>query len=90
MAECPPFALVPPQTLGYPRWSSTITTTVKMKPEERYFKFVRQVALEDFGLCVAAQKNLERGVYCKGTLNPVKESGTICRTPSRIAHFSAL
>lgn len=45
---------------------------------ESYFKFVRQVALEDFELCVAAQKNLQRGVYCEGVLNPFKESGVIC------------
>ena len=43
----------------------------------RYFKFVRQVALEDFELCEVAQKNLEMGVYCEGILNPVKENGVV-------------
>ena len=41
----------------------------------RYFKFVRQVATEDFELCEIAQENLERGVYSEGILNPVKENG---------------
>ena len=40
-----------------------------------YFKFVRQVAIEDFELCEKAQENLERGVYGEGILNPVKENG---------------
>ncbi|PUU83738.1 hypothetical protein B9Z19DRAFT_1118876 [Tuber borchii] len=44
---------------------------------EEYFKFVRQVALEDYELCVAAQQNLQRGVYVEGVLNPEKESGVI-------------
>ncbi|KAL0633015.1 hypothetical protein Q9L58_008077 [Maublancomyces gigas] len=44
---------------------------------EKYLKFVQQVAFEDFELCVAAQKNLQKGVYCEGILNPVKESGVI-------------
>jgi len=43
----------------------------------RYFKFVRQVALEDFELCEVAQKNLEMGVYSEGILNPVKENGVV-------------
>ncbi|TVY59368.1 Carnitine monooxygenase oxygenase subunit [Lachnellula cervina] len=42
---------------------------------EEYFKFVRQVAIEDFELCEKAQENLERGVYGEGILNPVKENG---------------
>lgn len=42
---------------------------------EEYFKFVRQVALEDFELCEKAQENLERGVYGEGILNPKKENG---------------
>ncbi|KAH8594019.1 hypothetical protein B0O99DRAFT_460316, partial [Bisporella sp. PMI_857] len=42
---------------------------------EEYFKFVRQVAMEDFELCEIAQANLERGVYSEGILNPVKENG---------------
>lgn len=42
---------------------------------EEYFKFVRQVALEDFELCEKAQANLQRGVYGEGILNPSKENG---------------
>lgn len=42
---------------------------------EEYFKFVRQVAIEDFELCEKAQKNLEAGVYAEGILNPNKENG---------------
>lgn len=42
---------------------------------EEYFRFVRKVALEDFELCEKTQGNLERGVYCQGVLNPVKETG---------------
>ena len=44
---------------------------------EEYFKFVRQVAMEDFELCEKAQENLERGVYGEGILNPVKENGVL-------------
>jgi hypothetical protein len=40
-----------------------------------YFKFVRQVAMEDFELCERAQSNLEAGVYSEGVLNPKKENG---------------
>ncbi|KAK0660677.1 hypothetical protein DIS24_g3121 [Lasiodiplodia hormozganensis] len=42
---------------------------------EEYFKFVRQVALEDYELCEKAQANLEKGVYAEGILNPNKENG---------------
>lgn len=42
---------------------------------EEYFKFVRQVALEDFELCERAQRGLEAGVYAEGVLNPWKENG---------------
>lgn len=45
---------------------------------EDYFKFVRQVAMEDFELCEKAQTNLEKGVYAEGILNPEKESGVAC------------
>jgi len=41
----------------------------------RYYKFVRQVAMEDFELCEIAQSNLERGVYGEGILNLEKENG---------------
>ncbi|KAL4945143.1 hypothetical protein BDV06DRAFT_219675 [Aspergillus oleicola] len=42
---------------------------------EEYFRFVRQVAMEDYELCERAQENLARGVYREGILNPEKESG---------------
>ncbi|KAK2751839.1 hypothetical protein FQN55_009282 [Onygenales sp. PD_40] len=42
---------------------------------EEYFKFVRQVAMEDYELCEKAQENLQKGVYNEGILNPVKETG---------------
>ncbi|KAK4544578.1 hypothetical protein LTR36_004150 [Oleoguttula mirabilis] len=42
---------------------------------EEYYKFVRQVALEDYELCEKAQYNLERGIYAEGVLNPQKENG---------------
>lgn len=45
---------------------------------EEYFKFVRQVAMEDFELCEKAQSNLARGVYHEGILNPNKENGVSC------------
>jgi hypothetical protein len=45
---------------------------------EDYFKFVRQVALEDYELCEKAQENLEKGVYNEGILNPEKETGVAC------------
>jgi hypothetical protein len=46
---------------------------------EEYFRFVRQVAIEDFELCEKAQENLEKGVYTEGILNPVKETGVVCK-----------
>jgi hypothetical protein len=45
------------------------------KEFEEYFRFVRQVALEDFELCEKAQSNLEKGIYGEGILNPKKENG---------------
>ncbi|KAL2871362.1 aromatic ring-hydroxylating oxygenase subunit alpha [Aspergillus lucknowensis] len=42
---------------------------------EEYFRFVRQVAMEDYELCEKAQDNLTRGVYREGILNPEKENG---------------
>lgn len=44
---------------------------------EKYFKFVRRVALEDYELCETAQTNLEKGVYSQGILNGEKESGVM-------------
>ncbi|RAH42193.1 aromatic ring-hydroxylating oxygenase subunit alpha [Aspergillus brunneoviolaceus CBS 621.78] len=42
---------------------------------EQYYKFVRQVAMEDYELCEKAQDNLVRGIYSEGILNPEKENG---------------
>ncbi|RDK37430.1 hypothetical protein M752DRAFT_287098 [Aspergillus phoenicis ATCC 13157] len=42
---------------------------------DEYFKFVRQVAMEDYELCEKAQNNLTKGIYSEGILNPEKESG---------------
>lgn len=47
-----------------------------------YFRFVRQVAMEDYELCEKAQQNLEKGVYREGILNPEKESGVSCELTS--------
>ncbi|PWY80922.1 hypothetical protein BO94DRAFT_470303 [Aspergillus sclerotioniger CBS 115572] len=43
-----------------------------------YFRFVRQVAMEDYELCEKAQDNLTKGIYSEGILNPEKESGVSC------------
>lgn len=48
---------------------------------EEYYKFVRQVAKEDFELCETAQYNLDRDVYAEGVLNPVQENGVACKFP---------
>ncbi|PYH38356.1 uncharacterized protein BO87DRAFT_299297 [Aspergillus neoniger CBS 115656] len=45
---------------------------------DEYFKFVRQVAMEDYELCEKAQNNLTKGIYSEGILNPEKESGVSC------------
>ena len=50
---------------------------------EDYYKFVRQVAMEDFELCEKAQDNLAKGVYHEGILNPEKENGVSCEFCSR-------
>ena len=47
---------------------------------EEYYKFVRQVAIEDYDLCENAQYNLEKGIYAEGILNPVKENGVACES----------
>ncbi|KAL4738545.1 hypothetical protein BDV11DRAFT_170868 [Aspergillus similis] len=37
---------------------------------EEYYRFVRQVAAEDYELCENAQENLNKGIYREGILNP--------------------
>lgn len=51
---------------------------------EEYFKFVRQVAMEDFELCEKAQDNLAKGVYHEGILNPEKENGVSCKFSAQL------
>ncbi|KAF2256496.1 Bet v1-like protein [Trematosphaeria pertusa] len=53
---------------------------------EEYFKFVRQVAMEDYELCEKAQENLEKGIYAEGILNPVKETG-VAYYQQRVMHL---
>jgi len=53
---------------------------------EEYFRFVRQVAMEDFELCEKAQDNLAKGVYHEGILNPEKENGVSCEFVPRSKH----
>ena len=43
------------------------------------YKFVRQVAIEDYELCENAQYNLEKGIYAEGVLNTHKETGVACK-----------
>lgn len=53
---------------------------------EDYYKFVRQVAMEDFELCEKAQENLQKGVYNEGILNPEKETGVACKNFKIVFH----
>jgi hypothetical protein len=57
---------------------------------EEYFRFVRQVAMEDYELCEKAQENLTKGVYREGILNPEKENGVSCECLSRDLSRSAV
>ncbi|CAM1508034.1 Fc.00g048820.m01.CDS01 [Cosmosporella sp. VM-42] len=42
---------------------------------EKYYRFARNVAVEDHELCEKAQQNLNVGIYTEGILNPNKENG---------------
>lgn len=64
-------------------------TTDSEEEFDKYFKFVRQVALEDFELCEKAQENLRIGIYTEGILNPNKENGVACTHSRRILTVSA-
>ncbi|KAG5805351.1 hypothetical protein H9Q74_010532 [Fusarium xylarioides] len=44
---------------------------------ENWYKFTRNVAVEDIELCEKTQANLNVGIYSKGLLNPEKENGVI-------------
>lgn len=45
---------------------------------ESYYRFTRNVALEDIELCEKAQANFNVGIYSEGLLNPEKENGVAC------------
>ncbi|KAM0555895.1 hypothetical protein ACHAPJ_006297 [Fusarium lateritium] len=44
---------------------------------EEYYRFTRNVALEDIELCENTQGNLNVGIYTEGILNPKKENGVM-------------
>ncbi|KAJ4260441.1 hypothetical protein NW762_007181 [Fusarium torreyae] len=44
---------------------------------EEWYRFTRNVALEDIELCEKSQANLNVGIYSSGLLNPEKENGVI-------------
>lgn len=60
-----------------PSSTSRNLRTSRIRIDSFCYRFVRQVALEDFELCEKAQQNLERGVYGEGILNPNKENGVV-------------
>jgi hypothetical protein len=71
------FRTLPSSTAGVSRMEFDYYHNGTEEEFEEYFRFVRQVALEDFELCERAQRNLEGGVYGEGVLNPVKENGVL-------------
>ncbi|KAI9021841.1 putative phenylpropionate dioxygenase [Hyaloraphidium curvatum] len=44
---------------------------------DSFVEFFKKLEQEDFDLCEATQKNLEKGIYSKGVLHPVKETGVV-------------
>ncbi|KAJ3342933.1 hypothetical protein HDU93_000592 [Gonapodya sp. JEL0774] len=42
-----------------------------------FVKFLKQLELEDFDLCVATQANLEKGIYHEGVLHDFREKGVL-------------
>ena len=46
---------------------------------KKYFKFIKQVIIENFKLYKKAQKNLEKGIYTKGIFNLIKETRVVCK-----------
>lgn len=54
---------------------------------ENYYRFARNVALEDIELCEKAQTNYNVGIYSEGLLNPQKENGVACKLMSRLLPF---
>jgi hypothetical protein len=73
------FRICPTEKPGVTRMEFDYYHTESGDIFEEYFRFVRQVAIEDFELCEKAQENLEKGVYTEGILNPVKETGVVCK-----------
>lgn len=71
------FRICPTEKPGVTRMEFDYYHTESGDKFEEYFKFVRQVAIEDFELCEKAQENLEKGIYTEGILNPVKETGVV-------------
>ncbi|KAK0365464.1 hypothetical protein LTR91_005953 [Friedmanniomyces endolithicus] len=69
------FRVCPTEDPGRTRMEFDYYNVVEGEEFEEYYKFVRQVADEDFELCETVQGNLERGVYAEGVLNSVKENG---------------
>lgn len=44
---------------------------------DSFVEFFKKLEQEDFDLCEATQKNLDKGVYSKGVLHPGKENGVV-------------
>ena len=73
------FRVCPTDVPGETRMEFDYFNTADGEAFEDYYKFVRQVANEDFELCETAQYNLEKGIYAEGVLNPAKENGVACK-----------
>ena len=82
------FRVCPTLKPGISRMEFDYYNEVSGEKFEEYYKFVRQVADEDFDLCERAQANLEKGIYTEGCLNPEKESGVVCKF--NLAPFSVI
>jgi phenylpropionate dioxygenase-like ring-hydroxylating dioxygenase large terminal subunit len=52
---------------------------------EEWYRFTRNVALEDIELCEKSQANHNVGIYNSGFLNPEKENGVVCKSFSSAA-----
>lgn len=76
------FRVCPTEKPGVTRMEFDYFHTGDEQTFEQYFKFTRQVGMEDFELCEIAQENLEKGIYDMGILNPNKETGVACESLS--------
>lgn len=65
---------------------------VESQEFEDYYKFARNVAIEDIELCEKAQANYNVGIYSEGLLNPEKENGVACKSAlvEKLSHLSSL